>query len=95
MIHVYMNDQEVESWSHSNPSTEFDLARADAQQWADSYGESVELWEYEGYETIDAGSWLGTVQPRPLQLGIIPGTEQVVGDAELDLESIPLAGLFA
>jgi hypothetical protein len=83
MIHLWMTDKagkpiEADSFCLSNPGHEYDTALAAAQQWANDYGDLVEMWDYEGHETIEDGEFLEFVRPQPLQLGLIPGASAVV-----------------
>lgn len=78
MIHLWMGSTKVESFTVHNLNQEYDIAHADAQRWANDHGEPVELWDYEGHETIDDGEYLGTVQPQPLQLGLLPKCDLVL-----------------
>jgi hypothetical protein len=78
MLHLFLSGTEVDSCSHTNPSTEYDLAYADAQQWANDYGEAVEIWDYEDHETVADGERVAIVYPQPLQLALMDGADEVI-----------------
>jgi hypothetical protein len=86
MIHLWMGNTEVDSCSLHDPSREYDAAYDDAQQWANDYGEPVELWDYEGHETIDDGELLDTVRPQSVQLALVPGAEVFIGEVDDDAD---------
>ena len=82
MMHLFMDGIEVESWHHHHPMTEYDLAYANAQEWANDYNTTVEIWDYEGHETVADGERVAVVWPQPLQLGLLPGADVVIDEVD-------------
>lgn len=69
MIHLYIHTQKIDAIDPAcNEETK---AFEAAQSWANDLGEPVDLYRYEGHETLEGGEMLGTVQPQPLQLALI------------------------
>lgn len=87
MIHLHMFTEkgeyiEVDSYSSWNCHQEQEQAFEAAQQWADEYGEDVDVYHYEGHETLEDGEMLGVVKPQPLQLAIVGKPEVVTGQEQ-------------
>jgi len=86
MIHLHMWTErgayvEVDAYSSWNCCKEVEQAFEAAQKWADEYGEPVDVYRYEGHETLENGEMLGVVQPRLLQLAIV-GKPEVIEEQE-------------
>jgi hypothetical protein len=82
MMHLFADGTEVGCLYHRNPYAGRYLAIANAQEWADNHQVSVEIWNYEGHETIDDGELAAIVHPQPLQLGLLPGADVVIDEVD-------------
>lgn len=88
MIHLHMYNAkseyiEVDSYSSWNCYQEEEEALTAAQGWADEFGEPVDVYRYEGRETIEDGELIESVQPQPLQLAIVGKPEVIAINEEV------------